>query len=167
MTENMQVFIYGFKPYLHFTENVTESLIAGFPDQPGLAKHVFDVEFNNKMFISTLDKYKPDLIIGLGQHPGARKLRIERKARNLYQADTRKSDKIRNGGADYLFTNFLLPKAEGTTTTYDAGTYVCNFSMYIMCEYAYKNDVKFAFLHVPISIDKGFLNNYLMTVINH
>jgi pyrrolidone-carboxylate peptidase len=157
----MKIFIYGFKPYQHFSENITETLVNSLPRLSNVSRHVFQVEFNYEMFISKLRYHKPDMIIGLGQHPRARKLRIERKSKNLYKTEDGKSHVISKDSPEYLFANFKLDSIEGTTTTYDAGTYVCNFSMYLMCEYAIKNNVKFAFLHVPVSIDKTFLLNYL------
>ena len=120
----MQTFIYGFKPYRQFNENITEKIVSEFPNSPNIAKKVFDVEFNYEMFLSALEINRPDLIIGLGQHPTARKLRIERKARNLYKTENQKSCRIRDVGPDYLFCNLGLPLIQGTTKTYDAG-YLC------------------------------------------
>lgn len=162
----MQTFIYGFKPYRQFSENVTEKIVSELPDRLNIAKKVFEVEFNYEMFSLTLDLYRPDLIIGLGQHPTARKLRIERKAKNLYKTESHNNCKIRDGGPDYLFCNLDLPVIDGTTKAYDAGTYVCNFSMYLMSEYSIKNKVNFAFLHVPMSIDKTFIIRYLINFID-
>ena len=42
-----------------------------------------------------------------------------------------------------------MPVNERTTITYDAGHYVCNYSMYLMSEYCENNNGKFAFIHVP------------------
>ncbi len=147
----MKIFIYGFKPYQSFRENVTEELVNSIPSLPNISRHVFRVEFNYGMFESKLQQHKPDIIIGLGQHPRARKLRIERKARNLYKTEAGVTARIREIGPEFLFANLKLNGVEGTTMTYDAGTYVCNFSMYLMCEFAVKNNVKFAFLHVPVT----------------
>ncbi|NNE36888.1 MAG: hypothetical protein HKN08_01180 [Gammaproteobacteria bacterium] len=162
----MQIFIYGFKPYQHFSENITEQLVNSLPKRQNINSHIFKVEFNHEMFVSTLLRHNPDIIIGMGQHPRARKLRIERKARNLYKTVDGKSHMIRESGPECLFANYKLPVVEGATKTYDAGTYVCNFSMFLMCEYAIKNNVKFAFLHVPVNIDKNFFMSYLLRQIS-
>jgi pyrrolidone-carboxylate peptidase len=162
----MQTFIYGFKPYGKFNENITEKIVSELPHSPNITKKIFEVEFNYEMFSSTLELHRPDLIIGLGQHPRARKLRIERKARNIYKSENQNNCRIRDLGSDYLYCNLDLPVVEGATKTYDAGTYVCNFSMYLMSEYSIKHKVKFAFLHVPVSIDETFIHRYLINIID-
>jgi pyrrolidone-carboxylate peptidase len=163
----MRTLIYGFKPYHLFSENVTEQIVREFPYAADINKHVFEVEFNYEKFSSIFDKYSADLIIGMGQHPRARKLRIERKAVNRYQIDNNEFHMIRERGPESLYTNHKLPALEGITVTYDAGSYVCNFSMYLMCEHAIRNNVKFAFLHVPINFEKKFLISYLLKHIDY
>jgi pyrrolidone-carboxylate peptidase len=54
-----------------------------------------------------------------------------------------------------------------STVTYDAGTYVCNFSMYIACEYANKSGALFAFLHFPLEINPKRGVSFLRKVLRH
>jgi len=68
-----------------------------------------------------------------------------------------------------LFTNLKIKKINGTTITYNAGTYVCNFAMFNIMDYIIKNDkdIKFAFLHIPkkYNIRKGI--NTINKIINN
>jgi len=62
-----------------------------------------------------------------------------------------------------------IGKISGTTITYDAGTYVCNFAMFIIMEDIIRNNqnIKFAFLHIPknYNLRKGI--NTINKVINN
>lgn len=149
MYSNQDILIYGFKPYLGYSENVTEVIIQEINDRKMGRGTVFDVEFDREMFAKTLRKHHPKMVIGLGQHPRARKIRIERRARNWQKAPERDGSKIDRAGPEYQYVSLKLPDREQTTITYDAGSYVCNFSMYVMNREAEKLGAKYAFLHVP------------------
>lgn len=128
------VLIYGFGPYMGFADNVTETTIRVLPRSLHAQRKVFDVRFDRGMFERTLERIQPEVVIGMGQHPRARKLRIERMARS---------------GRSVRAVSLGLPRTADTTVTYDAGRYVCNFSMWVVQGWCAKNDARFAFLHVP------------------
>lgn len=161
----MRILVYGFKPYGHYTENVTERLIGRLPARRGIVKNVFDVRFDAAMFEQVLASTSPDVIIGLGQHPRARKLRIERKAQNRRGERGNALMPIQRDGPKTYFATLEFPQTAATTVTYDAGVYVCNFSMYVMARYCARTGARFGFIHVPkdYSVDK--LVKYIERVI--
>lgn len=161
----MRVLVYGFGPYDGFARNITERLLKHVRDEAGVYKKVFKVRFDAAMFQHTLNRVRPDCIIGLGQHPRARKLRIERKARNLQRDRGGPVRPIRRGGPPVRFATLALPRTAETATTYDAGSYVCNFSMYLMAEYCERTGARFGFVHVPKDYDLRRLEVYLRSAI--
>jgi len=149
----MKALVYGFGPYGSYTHNITTNIVREI-NRVKLAKGiVFNVQFDSNQFTEALERYQPEVIIGLGQHPRARKIRIERRARNWRESAALASKPIENYGPEFRYVSLKIPETEETTVTYDAGDYVCNYSMYLMCREAEKMDAKYAFLHVPIQVD--------------
>ena len=74
-----RILIYGFGPYQQYTTNITEALLRDIRLPRNVFTEVFDVRFSRRMFENTFETVQPDVILGLGQHPRARKLRIERR----------------------------------------------------------------------------------------
>lgn len=144
-----RVLIYGFGPYRQFHDNVTERTIRSLPRVAGVRTVVFDVRFDRAMFERALARANPELVIGLGQHPRARKLRLERRAHP--------KGKPRTGRRVTLD----LPRTADTTTSYDAGDYVCNFSMWVACGWCSQRGARFAFIHVPGGYAPRRLASYL------
>ena len=142
--------IYGFGPYLHFSENITQQILESLPPNKRYCKKVFDVCFNRRMFEAVLEKEKPAWVLGMGQHRRARKIHIERCARNWMVGEGfPKGKEIRRGAPDKLWVTLKVEKTVDTTVTYNAGSYVCNFSMWVVGEWCQKNGVPYGFLHVP------------------
>ncbi len=149
----MNALVYGFGPYGKFAHNVTTDIIR-LVNRMKLAKGiVFDVRFNRKQFTEVLGRYRPEIVIGLGQHPRARKMRIERRARNWQTSSTAVGKPVEPNGPEYRYVSLKIPTVEGATITYDAGDYVCNYSMYVMCRETERAGVKYAFLHVPLNVE--------------
>ena len=145
-----RILIFGFGRFGHYSSNITESIIAALPRSKGIATKVFDVKFDAKLFSRTFDTLQPQVIIGLGQHPRARKIRIERRAQNLMaRTRTQPPRPIDGSEATARFATLRLPSSAATTITYNAGTYVCNFSMWQMSRWCERHDAKWAFLHIP------------------
>ena len=144
------ILIYGFRKFEHYSSNISESVIAALPKSTGLVTKIFDVEFDSKMFKKEFDSTSPEFIIGLGQHSRARKIRIERRAQNLMRP-ARKSTgrRIQRNQRQVVISNLSLPVSAGTTLTYDAGTYVCNYSMWQMNSWCQQHSAYWAFLHIP------------------
>ena len=66
MNSTNDILIYGFKPYLRYSENITESIIEEINNREIGRGLVFDVEFNRRMFTDALRRYSPKIILGLG-----------------------------------------------------------------------------------------------------
>lgn len=149
--KNQKILVYGFEPFLQYTKNVTEDIVEQLSRDSGVVGHIFPVVFDSAMFTQKLNEICPSLVIGMGQDSRARKIRIERKAqnqrRNHLESNTHR---IAKNGPEHLFCNSSVNKPEGTTVTYDAGTYVCNFSMYVCLEYCIPKGVPYTFLHIPV-----------------
>ena len=102
------------------------------------------------MFQREFDSTRPEFIIGLGQHSRARKIRIERRAQNLMRRGRRPPDRqIERIQTQSVTANLRLPVCAGTTLAYDAGTYVCNYSMWQMHSWCQHHSAYWAFLHIP------------------
>ncbi len=157
----MRVLLYGFKPYGDYTENITEQVLSRISATDTLVKKVYEVRFDADMFNKTLSRLKPDRILGLGQHPRARKLRIERKARNLRKTPDQTLIPISATGPASMHATLQLPETALTTVTYDAGTYVCNYSMYLTGQYCRQSGAHFGFIHIPKDQDLTILSAYL------
>ena len=164
----MRLLLYGFGPYHHFQQNVTERILRGLPKQRGLKKVVFPVRFHKGQFIKAVKDTKPNVILGLGQCSRGRRLRIETKAVNRRRKDTRtKSMPIIPGGNRTLLTNLKLDRGGKARSSKDAGDYVCNYSMYVILNYLKRRhlDVPFGFIHIPYRYDPRKAIRFLTKVI--
>ncbi len=150
---HQQALIYGFGPYAQYNRNITIDVIQQIDRLKLASTVIFETRFSRKMFEKTLKKHQPQIVIGLGQDARARKIRIERRAVNWRKSRTGRGRPISRIGSKYLYVPLKIVPVHGTTVAYDAGDYVCNFSMYIMCEYCQNTAVKFAFLHLPLKVD--------------
>lgn len=147
----MKILLYGFKPYLNFRWNISEKVVKRIKPRDDLVKVIFPVRFDRKLFLRVLEKEKPNTVLGLGQTPKGNKIRIERKAKNLRKENGEKV--ILKDGPEYQFANLELERDDNSQVSFDAGEYVCNFSMYLMIDGALRRGMKFAFLHIPMSFD--------------
>lgn len=145
--------IYGFGPYQSFRDNVTERTLRSMKAPPGVALHVFDVKFDAAMFERVFDRVRPGVVVGLGQHPRARKLRLERRAH------------ARGDPHRARFVTLDLPRTRDTTVTYDAGDYVCNYSMWVATGWCARHGARYAFVHVPRDFPPARLESYLRAAI--
>lgn len=156
----MRLLIYGFGPYLRFKDNITEKILRKLPRRRGLKKIVFPVRFQRSQFIKTVKKYNPDAVLGLGQRSRGLHLKVELRAVNRRRNDKREKPRtIVLGGSKRLATNLKLDGGDQARISYDAGDYVCNYSMYVILEYLKRNRLptRFGFIHIPhhYNIDKA------------
>ncbi len=164
----MRLLIYGFGPYHHFQQNITERILLKLPKQRALKKIVFPVRFHRSQFIKAVNETKPDVILVLGQCPRGWRLRIETKAVNRERKDKRtKSMPIIPGGKRTLLTNLKLDRGGEARFSKDAGDYVCNYSMYVILDYLKHRqlDVLFGFIHIPHLYDTRRAIRFLTKVI--
>ncbi|HEY7557777.1 MAG TPA: hypothetical protein VIH18_23495 [Candidatus Binatia bacterium] len=152
----MRVLIYGFGPYRQFPDNVTEKIVRALPKQRGLKKIVFPVSFDKSQFTGAVEKFRPDVVLGLGQCSTGRVLRMETRAINQRRnAADQKPRPIVRAGSPKFFTNLKLNLARHARVSKDAGDYVCNYSMYVIIDFIKRRSlpVRYGFIHVPCRYD--------------
>lgn len=150
----MRIFIYGFKPFGNYPTNITEEIIQSLPPQSGVKTKVFKVVFDESQFVDAIDRFHPNVVIGLGQCPRGRKLRIERRAVNK-KGDHKGApiSVIHAHGPSTVCATLPIAPSQVSRPSYDAGNYVCNFSMYVIGRHLQKTDVRFVFIHIPRGYD--------------
>ena len=152
----MRPLIYGFGPYRHFQDNVTEKIVRRLPRRAGRKKIVFPVKFHKGQFLNAVKKHRPDLIIGLGQCAHGERLRIESQSVNRRRnSPDEKAKPILLGGSPSLKTNLKLALGRQWKSSNKAGEYVCNYSMYVILDFIKRHrlPVRFGFIHIPHRYD--------------
>jgi pyrrolidone-carboxylate peptidase len=157
-----QLLIYAFEAFGKYPDNITEQLVKQLPPHPQVETRVLPVRFEARLFSDLLTR-RPGYILGLGQCPRGQRLRIERRAWNGQRAERGAPIvPITAAGAAAYPVTWALPKVSGLTrTTYDAGRYVCNFSMYTLLQ----RQASYAFLHIPRGFPQEQALAYLQTCI--
>ncbi|HWP58718.1 MAG TPA: hypothetical protein VNL14_12580 [Candidatus Acidoferrales bacterium] len=128
-----RILVYGFGPYGHFASNITARALEALAPVRNLKKIIFPVRFNEAQFVGAVRTYRPEIVLGLGQCARGASLRIETRAKNLKRE--RKSPimkPIHPGGPRWLETTLPLRAEPQAKRSRDAGSYVCNFSMYVI-----------------------------------
>jgi pyrrolidone-carboxylate peptidase len=148
-----RILLYGFGPYDSHETNISGELVKGIPLPPSVQRQVFDVRFDRAMFINAIVRIDPEIIIGLGQSARSRKIRIERRAVNLMGERGEKKRPISRHGHGHLFMSLEIPHHDQVRLSYDAGTYVCNFSMYVIAEHCRDSGRRCGFIHLPKRYD--------------
>jgi len=150
----MKILVHGFGPYKKWHDNITVKVIAHLKPRKNLVTKVYDVDFDEEMFLREIREHAPDVVIGMGQHPRARKMRIERTAVNRRRNSRDEvPEKIDPNGPGKIHVNLKIAPGSGLRVTYNAGDYVCNFSMYVLGRYCAERNIRYAFIHVPMRID--------------
>jgi pyroglutamyl-peptidase len=157
MNKTKRILLYGFGPYRPFRENITKKILKSLPKQPGLKKVVFPVRFRRAQFVEALSKFRPDVILGLGQS-SRRRIEVESRALNWRRARrSKKRKRILRYGPASIGTTLRLKVGKGARRSMSAGDYVCNFSMYVMLDYIQRQElsIPFGFVHIPHDQDVG------------
>jgi pyroglutamyl-peptidase len=121
-----------------------------------LQKVVFPVRFHRGQFIEAIKRHDPDIVLGLGQCSGGRRLRVEARAVNARRARIdQKAKPIVVRGAVHLMTNLPVSLGPRGRRSDFAGDYVCNFSMYVMLDFLARQESKtrYGFVHIPHDYD--------------
>jgi pyrrolidone-carboxylate peptidase len=143
------ILLYGFGLYDKHESNISGDLVRQMRLPRSVHREVFDVRFDRAMFIDAVDRHDPEIIIGLGQSARSGKIRIERKALNLMGERGEEKQPIRKRGPDRLFMSLAIPHDDRVRISCDAGTYVCNYSMYVIADYCRGSDRRIGFIHLP------------------
>ena len=147
----MGILLYGFGPYRQFQDNITARIIRSVPRQAGLKKIIFAVRFQRRQFIDALNRYQPDVILGLGQS-SRKRIEVETRARNRRRA--RQLDRPRpifKCKPKSLPTTLSIRAGRGAGLSKDAGDYVCNYSMFVLLDEIDRRRMKtrLGFIHIP------------------
>ncbi len=149
-TANPTILIHGFGPFRQYRRNVTQAILEALPSRPHLHTAVLPVRFEPEIFLPLVQSLNPDYILGLGQCPRGQQIRIERRSFNLMRDRTIQLEApIDPDGPATLIPTWRIPPNSRRRDSYDAGRYVCNYSMYLFSHYAQTNNCKYAFLHIP------------------
>lgn len=144
------ILIYAFEPFLRYRRNVTQAIVEALPARPEWHSAILPVRFEPEIFLPLVESLNPDYILGLGQCPRGAQIRIERKAHNLMRhRRSEPGEPIDAEGPAQLVPNWRIAPNSRRRDSYDAGRYVCNYSMYLMSRYAETHGSNYAFLHVP------------------
>lgn len=147
----MKILIYGFKPFGGYKENISEKVVEKLKEE-NFKKVILPVVPRAKIILNHIKRIKPDIVIGIGLCGKGRFIRIERRAKNIYRSGELKlAKKINPRGLKSYLVNLKLNKVPGTQISYDAGQYVCNFTIYNIMDWIQKDrlPMKFAFIHIP------------------
>jgi pyrrolidone-carboxylate peptidase len=142
--------LYAFEPFGGLPTNISQKVLEKLKGS-GVVKLVLPVERDNYTLLAALDRYQPQFVVGMGLHPRARKIRIERVAHNLWHQARAEKPRVLFP-RDPLYTRYAtipLKKTRYTTITYDAGYYVCNWSMWVTSTWAQDHAAQWGFLHIP------------------
>lgn len=159
-------FVYGFTAFDEYPDNVTERIIAALPAFEDVRTRVFDVLFDRAMFESAFDAANPSLILGLGQTPNGERLRVEQFARNAMSPRGGPVCPIEQDEAGERRMGWSLPDSHVCEASVDAGSYVCNFSMWVADSWARAHAARVAFLHVPRTFDPHVAAKYVCSVLD-
>ena len=155
MKKPKRILLYGFGRYEDFHDNVTARIIRRLVPRSGLKKIVFPVRFHRKQFVDAIMRFKPEIILGLGQSSRSR-IEVESQAMNRRRGrSTSPSRMISRTGPEKLKTTLKMRIGRQAGRSSNAGDYVCNFSMYVMLDHIRQlgADVRYGFIHVPHDYD--------------
>ena len=155
MHKPKRILLYGFGPYREFRNNITARIVQSLASRSGLKKVVFPVRFHRTQFLDAIIRFKPEIILGLGQSSRGR-IDVETQAVNRRRGrSTDPSKMISPRGPETLKTNLKLRVGRQAGRSSDAGDYVCNFSMYVMLDHIRRQgvDIQYGFMHIPHDYD--------------
>ncbi|TXH05023.1 MAG: hypothetical protein E6R05_02370 [Candidatus Moraniibacteriota bacterium] len=148
--------VYAFSSWGKSNSNISEDVLNKL-DLP-IDRVIFQVRFDKQAFRDLVKKgYKQ--IVGLGQYPSGNTIRIEQVAHNIFGSKSKGYHPI-DEGPEQIATDLELTPTNNSALTFDAGRFVCNFSMYSILR-SKRDNQKFAFLHIPKNMPRDLAVNYV------
>jgi pyroglutamyl-peptidase len=169
MKRPKRILLYGFGPYREFHDNITARIIRSLPPRSGVKKIIFPVRFHRKQFVESSRRFKPEIILGLGQSSRSR-IEVESQAMNRRRGrSTSPSRMISRTGPKTLETTLKVRIGRQAGRSSNAGDYVCNFSMYVMLDHIRRRgaDIRYGFIHVPHDYDLKEATRIVDRIIRH
>ena len=149
----MKLLVYAFEPFGQDAENISQQVLKRLRSRKNVMKMTLPVEFNSTYIIDAIENIKPGIILGLGQYPRGNKIRIERLAKNQQKSKGHLQTSITKNGPAKAFVTLELQPDINSRLSYNAGRYVCNYSIYVLLTNATTKDIPLAFLHIPKKVD--------------
>lgn len=152
----MRLLVYGFGPYRKFRDNITARIIKALGKRISVRKIVMPVRFRRRQFIELLERFQPEMILGLGQS-SRRRIEVESRAKNQRRA--RKGGQARpifRHRPPFLPTTLTIKAGQSVGKSKNAGDFVCNYSMYVLLDEIARRGLpaRFGFVHVPHDYDE-------------
>jgi len=167
MKKTRRILLYGFGPYRQFRDNITAKIIKSLVPRRGLKKVVFPVRFHRGQFVNTLQRFKPDIVLGLGQS-SRRGVDVEAQAANRRRARPADPPKrISPHGPARIKTTLALKVGREAGKSRNAGDYVCNFSMYVMLDHIRRHDLRilYGFIHIPYDYEQKKASGWVTKIL--
>jgi pyrrolidone-carboxylate peptidase len=149
----MKLLVYAFEPFGRNKQNISQQVLKKLRRRKNVRKVTLPVEFNNSIFVGAVQGTKPSVILGLGQYPRGKKIRIERRGKNQQKTKTQLQRTITKDGQSTAIVTLKLYPDNTSWVSYNAGRSVCNYSIYVLLTDVITKDIPFAFLHIPKNMD--------------
>ncbi len=149
----MKLLVYAFEPFGQNTKNISQQVLKQLRGRKNVKKIILPVKFNSTFVIKAIENIKPNIILGLGQYPRGKKIRIERLAKNQQKSKGHLQTSIKKNGPAKAAVTLKLQPDINSWVSYNAGRYVCNYSIYVLLTNAITKDIPFAFLHISKKVD--------------
>ena len=153
---NNPTLVYAFESWGKNNANISEQVLKrlGLP----VDKQILKIRFDFQVFRNIVNQNYSQ-IIGLGQYPSGKTIRIEQVAQNTYGTRSKGYHPI-DEGPNQITTDLKLIPTNNSTLTSDAGRFVCNYSMYSILRMK-SDSQRFAFIHIPKGINVKDATNYV------
>ncbi|HSE34969.1 MAG TPA: hypothetical protein VLB83_02490 [Candidatus Paceibacterota bacterium] len=161
-----RVLLYGFVPFGKYRTNVSEQSIRLLPKMAGVRAVVLPVRFDRAQFLREIAQFQPTHILGLGQCPRGRKIRVEHRAVNTMKDVAASARPIDRRSPPAVVLAWKIPLSPMMRASRNAGTYVCNYSMYVIARAAERSGAVSAFLHIPARVDPKLAVKEILRIIS-
>ena len=149
----MKLLVYAFEPFGQNAENISQQVLKRLRGRKNVMRMTLPVKFNSTFIIDAIENTKPYIILGLGQYPRGKKIRIERLAKNQQKSKGHLQTSITENGSAKAVVTLKLQPDTNSWVSYNAGRYVCNYSIYVLLTNAITKNIPLAFLHIPKKVD--------------
>lgn len=133
----------------------------------GVRAVVLPVRFDRAQFLREIVRFRPTHILGLGQCPRGKKIRVERRAVNVMKDIGGSPRPIDPRSLPAVALAWKIPLSPMMRASRNAGTYVCNYSMYVIARAAERSGAVSAFLHIPARMDPKIAAKEILCVLRH
>jgi pyroglutamyl-peptidase len=166
----MTVLLFGFEPFLEFDENPTDLIVRGLDGKKIAGERVVsrtlpvDYAKIERRIFAGIEETKPKLVLGFGLAAGRDKVTPEKVGLN-YVNSTSKDNRGRKlqgvpispRGPDAILSDLPVEKlvkelgAKGipSALSLSAGSYLCNYAMYVCLREGRRSGFRAGFIHVP------------------